>query len=431
MTVFLFIFGIMLVLILLGVPVAVSIGLSALLSSALFSVDIALSTAAAKCFYALDSYSLMAIPFFILAGELMNTAEITRKVLDIADALVGHLKGGLTYVNCLAAMMMASISGSGTACAAALGVSLVPDMEKRGYSREYAVALTSCANVVGPIIPPSTLFILFSYYTGASISRLFLGGVVPGILTGLALMLVGSLICRKKGYCQEAQKFSPQKLLETIRTGWIAALVPVFLFLSIMLGWCTATEAGAIVSLISLVLGVLMRSIRSWRDVAGALKRTALSTCTIFTLQAVSGIFSNVLVRARFTDIVSDFLGSVTDSHMVALFLICAFIFVLGMVLDVIPMITMFSLTFATAVLSMGGNLTHIGVIFTLICMVGAVTPPVGGVLFVTTTIGKISMTKIIPMLFPMLVTLLVIVVLLVVFPPLVTFLPNLILGPA
>ena len=423
------IFIILLALIMLGVPVAAAIGLSSVAAITIFGLNLPLTTIAARCFSGVDSFTLMAIPFFVFAGELMNKAGITKRVLDIADALVGSLKGGLTYVNCLAAMMMASISGSGTACAAALGVSLIPDMEKRGYSKEYAVALTSCANVVGPIIPPSTLFILFAYYTGASVIRLFVGGVFPGICIGLGLMTVGSAICRRKGYRQEAQPFSFRKLGSALKTGWVAVLVPAFLFLSIVCGWSTATEAGAIVCAISLILGIAFRAITSWKDLVDVTKSAAASTCTIFTLLALSGIFSSVLVRAHFTDIISGILTGISSTNVGLLVAIVVFIFVLGMFVDVTPMITMFAAPFAACAVGAGIDLTHFGVIFVLICMIGAVTPPVGGILFVTTTIGRIPMTRIIKMLIPMLIWLFALTILVILAPPMVTFFPNLLFG--
>ena len=201
------IFVILLVLIIIGVPVAGCIGLASIATIYIFKLGVPLTMVAAKTFSGVDSFSLMAIPFFVLAGELMNKAGITKRILDIAEALVGSLKGGLTYVNVLAAMMMASISGSGTACAAMLGKTLIPDMEERGYSKEYAVALTSCANVVGPIIPPSTLFILYGYYTNTSVANLFMGGVIPGIVIGIGLMIMGRFVCKAKGYRQEVEPF--------------------------------------------------------------------------------------------------------------------------------------------------------------------------------------------------------------------------------
>ncbi len=419
------IFLILIGLIFLGIPVAVSIGLASLATIYIFDLGVPLTLFPSQTFSGVDSFPLMAIPFFIFAGEIMNKAGITRRILDLADAIVGSLKGGLTYVNVLAAMMMASISGSGTACAAALGVSLIPDMANRGYSKEYAISLTSCANVVGPIIPPSTLFILFGYYTNTSVAKLFMGGVLPGIVIGIALMIMGTIVCRKHGFRQERTPFSAEKLKLAIVRGWAALLIPATIFLSIIMGWTTASEAGAIVCVLSLVLGYLYRTITRVSDVMEVTRSAVGSTCTIFALLALSGIFANVLVRAHFQEVVAEILFSLSASPITILLMIIAFIFILGMFVDVTPMVIMFAATFTAIAEEVGVDKVHFGVLFTLICMIGAVTPPVGGILFVTTTIGKMPMTRIIPMLIPFVLTLVCVTVILVLAPSLVTALPN------
>ncbi|WP_316980328.1 TRAP transporter large permease [Shumkonia mesophila] len=420
------IFAILIALIFLGIPVAVSIGLASLATIYIFDLGVPLTLLPSQTFSGVDSFPLMAIPFFIFAGEIMNKAGITRRILDLADAIVGSLKGGLTYVNVVAAMMMASISGSGTACAAALGVSLIPDMASRGYSKEYAVSLTSCANVVGPIIPPSTLLILFGYYTNTSVAELFMGGVLPGFLIGIALMIVGTVICRKKGFRQEKAPFSGEKLKRAVIRGWAALLIPAAIFLSIIMGWTTASEAGAIVCVLSLILGACYSTITKFSDIMEVARGAANSTCTIFALLALSGIFANVLVRAHFQEVVADILFSLGGSPTVTLLVIVAFIFVLGMVVDVTPMVIMFAATFTAIASDIGVDKVHFGVVFTLICMIGAVTPPVGGILFVTTTIGKVPMTRLVPTLTPLVLTLFAVASALVFFPSIVTALPNL-----
>ncbi|MCD8350927.1 MAG: TRAP transporter large permease [Planctomycetaceae bacterium] len=420
------IFLILIALIFLGIPVAVSIGLASLATIYIFDLGVPLTLLPSQTFSGVDSFPLMAIPFFIFAGEIMNKAGITRRILDLADAIVGSLKGGLTYVNVLAAMMMASISGSGTACAAALGVSLIPDMASRGYSKEYAISLTSCANVVGPIIPPSTLFILFGYYTNTSVARLFMGGVVPGLVIGLSLMIVGTIICRRNGFRQEGNPFSMEKLKHAVVRGWAALLIPAAIFLSIIMGWTTASEAGAIVCVLSLLLGAWYRTITKVSDVMEVTRSAANSTCTIFALLALSGIFANVLVRSHFQEVIAEILFSLSGSPTAILLIIVLFIFILGMFVDVTPMVIMFAATFTAIAGEIGVDKVHFGVLFTLICMIGAVTPPVGGILFVTTTIGKIPMTRIVPMLMPFVITLVIIACILVFVPSLATALPNL-----
>lgn len=421
-TVFLILFAF----ILLGVPVAACIGIAGISGIYIFDINLNFATIASKFFSGVNSYTLLAIPFFIFAGEIMNKAGITKRVLDLADALVGSLKGGLTYVSVVAAMFMATISGSGSACAAALGTSLIPEMEERGYSREYAVALTTCANVVGPIIPPSSVFILYAFYTGESIIKLFMGGIVPGVCICIALMIVGRIICKIKGYRDVPEKFSWRKLGLAVKNGWIAVLVPMFLFVSIIVGWCTPTEAGALVCVVSLIIGIAYGSIRSLRDIIQIAKNSARSTCIIYALLAFSGIFATILVRAHFTELISTFLLSVAHSKASIMLIIIAFMFLLGMFVDVTPMTTMFAFSFSSVAVAAGIDPIHFGVLFVVIVMVGALTPPVGSVLFVATTIGKTSITKVIPMLIPLLLTVVSITVLLIFVPQLATFLPNL-----
>ena len=359
----------------------------------------------------------------------MNKAGITRRIIDLADACVGFLKGGLSYVNVVSAMLMAGVSGSGTADAAALGVVMIPNMEEKGYSKQYAVALTSCANTIGPIIPPSTLLILYGYYTNTSVAKLFIGGIFPGIIMGLSLMIVAQIICRKKGYRQVTSKFSISHFKSALIRGWAALLAPTFILVAIILGWATPSEAGVLVCVFALILGLFYKTIRSLNDIKEIVISAARSTCTIFTLLAFSGIFANILVRAHFQEMIVNFLQGVGGSPTAMLIMISIFIFILGMFVDVTPMIIMFSAAFAGVAVLNGINIVHFGLIFVLICMIGAVTPPVGGLLFVTTSIGRVSMQKVTPVLIPFVAVLFGVVILLIFFPSLVTYLPNLIMG--
>jgi len=423
------IFGILIALILVGVPIAVSIGLASLAIILIFDLGVPLTLLPAQTFSGIDSFPLMAIAFFIFAGEIMSKVGITQRILDLADALVGFLKGGLTYVNALAAIMMATISGSGAANAAALGVTLIPDMAKRGYSKEYAICLTSCANVTGAIIPPSTVLILFAYYTHLSVARLFMGGVVPGLIIGIAAMVVGQIICKRKGFRQEKQPFSSSKLWTAFKKSWIALLIPAFIFCAIVFGWSTASEAGAVASVISLVYGIANRSIRSVGNIVEVARRAAHSTCTIFAMLAISGIFANVLVRAHFQRLIVGIMSAITDSAIGTMFIVALFIFIIGLFVDVTPMIIMFAAPFTAVALNAGVDHVHFGLVFVMICMVSAVTPPVGGFLFITTSIAKVPITQIIPQLIPFVATLLIVISIVILFPPLVTALPNLLFG--
>lgn len=420
----LIIFVILLIFIFMGVPVSFSIGLTSLVSIYMFDLGVPLTIIPSHIFSGINSFSLMAIPFFIFGGEIMNKAGITRRIIDLADSIVGWMKGGLSQVNIVASMLMAGISGSGTADVAALAPILIPSMEEQGYSKEYAIAITSCSDVVGPIIPPSTLFILFAYYTNTSVASLFLGGVIPGILMGLALMVVGHFICKKHGFRQENEKFTLKKLVWGIRRGWIALLIPVFLLVSLVKGWATPSEAGVLMIALAIIFGLFFKTIRSFKDIKDCVINAAFSTSTIFALIAISGIFSNVLIRINFQNIIVDIIGTVAQTPNSALLLIILFIFILGMVIDVTPMIIMFSAALTNVAHMYGISSIFFGVIFVSICMVGAVTPPVGGILFITTAIGKSSMFEVIPMLIPFLIAIIAVIILVILIPSLATALP-------
>jgi tripartite ATP-independent transporter DctM subunit len=426
MTIILGIFCILMLLLFLGIPIAFAIGLASLASVFMFGIDIKLTLIPGQMFSGLDSFALMAVPFFVMAGEVMNKAGITYKIIDLCDSIVGHLKGGLTYVNILAAMIMAGISGSGTADAAALGTTLIPNMEEKGYPLEFAVALTAAANTVGPIIPPSTLFILYGYYTSTSISALFLGGILPGVIIGLSMMVLSYFICKAKGYRQENNKFNLKRLLKAVEVGGVACLIPVFIVVSITTGFCTATEAGVLIVAVSFALGYIYKSIRTWKEVYEVLHRSLINTAVIFAMLATSGIFANILARARFQQIVILAVGGLINSSTLLMFAIVIFVLILGMFVDVAPMVIMFSAAFCGVAVKAGMDPVAFGVTFVIACMLGSITPPVGCLLFITTQIAKISMTRVIKPIFPYIVLYFGIVILLVLFPKITTLIPSL-----
>lgn len=427
MTIILGVFIVLIFFIFLGVPIAFAIGLASLASVFIFGIDIKLTLIPGQMFSGLDSFTLMAVPFFVTAGEVMNKSGITYKIIDLCDSVVGHLKSGLAYVNILAAMILAGISGSGTADAAALGTTLIPNMEKKGYPREFAVALTAAANTVGPIIPPSTLFIIYAYYTGTSVAALFLGGLLPGVIIGLSMMLLSYFICKAKGYGQETAKFNLKRFLQALYVGGVAFLIPVFIVISIIKGFCTATEAGVIIVAVSFALGYIYKTIRTWKDVYDVLYKSLMNTAGIFALLATSSIFANILARARFQQIVIQAVGGLTDSRILLMLGIAFFISILGMFIDVAPMVIMFSACFCGIAVKAGISPIVFGVTFIVVCMLGSITPPVGCLLFITTQISELPMTRILKPILPYILLYIVAVIFLLFFPGIITFIPNLV----
>ena len=421
------IFLILLVLLFLGVPVAFSIGLSSLAAIFLFDIRVPLSSLPANMFSGLNSYTLMAVPFFVMAGEVMNKAGVTSRMIAFADAWVGHLRGGLSHVNVLCAMIMAGVSGSGTADAAALGTALIPAMEEKGYARDYSVALTAASNTVGPIIPPSNLFILYGYYTSTSVSALFMGGLLPGVIIGIAIATLSYFICRKYGDGQDTRPFNVKHALKETLVNGPAVLVPVFLVVAILTGFCTATEAGVFVMVLSLILGICYRSIRSFKDFYEVVERSVLGTAGIFAMLATSGIFANILARAKFQSIMVNSLQGLISTPRLLLLAIFAFIMILGCFVDVAPMVIMFSATFCAVASQAGISPLTFGVIFVISGMLGSITPPVGCLLFITTQVSGLPMTKTIRRIWPFMILYTLCVMLLILFPQICTFIPNLI----
>lgn len=428
MTILVALFAVLIGLIFLGVPVAFCIGLSGLAVIQMFDIGVPFTMIAAKTFAGMNSYTLMAIPFFILGGEIMDRAGITRMILDLADSCVGFLKGGLSYVTVLSSMLISGLSGSGTADAAAIGSVIIPSMSQKGYSPEYAVALVSASCTLGPIIPPSMLFILYAYYTNVSVAALFIAGIVPGVVIAVFLMITAKIVCSKKGYRQETSKFSLRYVARAFARGWVALVAPLAVIASLRFGWATPTEGGVLICVIAILVGLIYRTITSFRQIVDSVVAAAKGTCTVLTLVGFSGIFADILIRCHFQGRIATVVTSIAHTPVTIMIVMGIFIFIFGMFIDVTPMLIMFSAAFAGIAADSGIDLVHFGVVFVMVCMIGAITPPVGGMLFITTAIGKISIMRAIPPLIPFVITLLIVSVLLILFPGISIWLPNLIM---
>src|SRR5665648_55676 len=428
MTIIVVLFTVLLGLIFLGVPVAFCIGLAGLAVTQFFDMGVPFTLIASKTFAGMNNYTLMAIPFFILGGEIMNTPEITRMILDLADSCVGFLKGGLSYVTVLSSMLIAGLSGSGTADAAAIGSVMIQSMSQKGYSKEYAVALVSASSTLGPIIPPSMLFILYAYYTNISVAALFIAGVIPGVVITISLMITAKFVCSKNGFRPETSRCSIRNVGKAFAKGWVALGAPLAVIAALRFGWVTPTEGGVLISVVAILIGLIYRTITSFRQIVDSIVAAAKGTCTVLTLVGFSGIFAEVLIRCHFQERIATAVTSIAHTPITILITLSVFIFICGMFIDVTPMMIMFSSAFAGIAVANGIDTVHFGVVFVLICMIGAITPPVGGILFVTTAIGKISMMRTIPMMIPFIITLFLVDVMLIIFPTISIWLPNAIL---
>lgn len=419
------VFAVLLVLIFTGLPVYLSL----LLTSVLFMVgmDLPLNLVVIKMFGGVNSFSLMAIPFFIIAGNIMAKADITDKIIDLSDSLVGQFKGGLGHVNILASMFFGGIQGSGIADASAIGGMLIPAMEKQGYDKDYAVAVTAGSSMLSPIIPPSIAMILYSYYTEIPVSRLFLGGVLPGVLIALLQMGVNRYVYAKRKYNIPTKSFSLKKLIHSLYGSIGALLMPIIIIVGIVTGIVTATEAGVIAIAYGLLYGFVISKKLKFKDLPEILISSAHTTAIVMITIAAAAALSNVLVRMRFQNEVLSFVVSTIGNPITGTIFLMVVIFILGMFLDPTVLIAMLAPTVLAIGNAFGFDAIHYGVVMVILMQVGAITPPVGSFLFVACGVANLPIDKAVKPLIPFIATVLIVVLLSFFIPPIVTLLPKLI----
>jgi len=418
------VFVVLLIFILLDFPIYMATIITGVIY--VFAGGISLQSCAIKLFGAINSQSLMAIPFFIIAGNIMMKSKITGKLVDFANAAVGSLPGGLGHVNIITSMLFGGIQGSGAADASAIGGMLIPAMEEQGYDKDYAVAVTAGSSMLSPIIPPSIAMILYSYYTELPVGKLFLGGLVPGIVIGIMMMVVNALAYRRRKYSIPLVKFSLKRLLVTTWKSLGALLMPLIILFGIVFGIVTPTESGVLAILYGLIYGFFISRTLKLRDIPAILRDSAVTTAVVLITIAAAGIVSNVLVRMHFQNEIQNFAVQVLDNrYLAALFLFLVFI-VLGTFLDPTILIAMFATTVLSVGNSYGFDPVHFGVIMVIIMQLGAITPPVGTFLFISCSVAKLPIEKSAKPLLPYIAVVILAVVLSLFLPQIVTALPSL-----
>ncbi|WP_304131388.1 TRAP transporter large permease [Mesonia mobilis] len=415
-----------LILLSLGVPVAWSIGISCLLTLAV-SIDsiAAFTTMAQRMATGLDSFSLLAIPFFILAGQIMNQGGIAHRLINFAKALIGSLPGGLIYVNVIAAMLFGAISGSAVAAASAIGGILGPPMEKENYSKEFGAAINVTASTTGLIIPPSNVLIVYSLASGGvSIASLFLAGYIPGILMGLALMLVAAVWIKKKKY-PPGEKTNVKRIATSFLDALPSLLLLVVVIGGIVSGIFTATEASGIAVLYTLVLAAIYREI-NLKKLHKIFLNSVVTTSIVLLLIATSMGMSWVMSFENIPQTVSDALLGLSANKYVILIIINLLLLFVGTFMDMTPAILIFTPIFLPIMQSLGVDPVHFGMIMVMNLCVGLCTPPVGSVLFIGVGVAKTTIQKVIKPLLPLYVVMAIILLLVTYVPQISLWFPSL-----
>lgn len=423
----LLIFLVLLAFIFLGFPIFMSLLITGLIF--LMVGGNSLDLAIIKMFGSVNSLSLLAIPFFVTAGNIIMKSKITDKLVSFADAAVGWLPGGLGHVNVLTSMVFGGIQGSGVADAAAIGGMLIPAMEKQGYDKDYSVAVTAGSSMLSPIIPPSIAMILYAYYTEVPIGQMFMGGLIPGIVLGALMMGVVYLEYKWRKYDIPRTKFSFMNFLKSAWHSMGALMMPLIILSGICFGIVTPTESGVLAILYGLFYGFCITKALKWKDIPGILVESAITTAVVYMTIAGAGVLSQVLVRLHFQTEVRDFAVNVLQSPSLVVAFLFAVFMVLGMFLDPTVIIAMFAPTVLAIGNALGFDPIHFGVLMVIIMQLGAITPPVGTFLFISCGVAKLPIEKSIKPLLPYILSVVLIVILGFLFPQLVTWLPGIIYG--
>src|SRR5210317_1082357 len=408
-----------------GTPVAWSIIISSLFTL-LVSVPFlpALTTISQRMATGIDSFALLAIPFFILSGELMNKGGVAHRLVAFAKALVGFLPGGLALINIISAMLMGSVAGSAMASASAMGSILGPEMEKEGYDKEYGAAVNITSATIGLVIPPSNVLIVYSLASGGvSIAALFLAGYIPGILTGLFLMIVAGVWAKRKGY-PTFKRSSLSQILKTFVIAFPSLLLLVIVIGGIVAGYFTATEASAVAVLYTLILGFAYKEI-GIKDLPEILLESAKTSAVVMLLIAASMSMSWIMSYENIPQSLSDLLLSISDNKVVILLIINLLLLFVGIFMDMTPAVLIFTPIFLPVVMKLGLDPVHFGIIMVLNLCIGLCTPPVGSVLFVGIGIAKTSIEKVIKPLLPLFIAMIIALMLITFFPQITLWLPN------
>ena len=408
------------ILLLIGAPIAVSLGLSA--TAALYFIGhMDLLIVPQRMFGAMDSFPLMAIPFFILAGNLMAEGGISKRLIVFANRLVGRFHGGLAIVSVLAGIFFAAISGSGAASTAALGTILIPSMVKKGYNKEFSASIQACSGSIGVIIPPSIPLVLYGIGSGTSIGDLFLGGFGPGVIVGLSIMLVGYIISRRRGYGKE-DPATRSEVWEAFKDALLGLLMPVIILGGIYGSIFTPTEAAVVAVIYGYIVGAWVYRELTWKKLQETLTSSVITTAIIMIIIGCAALFALVLTREKIPQDIAVFLLGVSRNPIVILAIVNVFLLMVGMVMETAAAIIILTPILVPIIIALGINPVHFGIIMITNLGIGLVTPPVGINLYVASNVARTRMDLVIRQVWPFIIAMIVALFL-------ITYVPQITLG--
>ncbi len=407
-----------------GTPIAFVLGLAGVIALVGSSGGSLLMLVPQQIFSGMNSFVLMAIPFFILAGELMNAAGITSKIVNLSNALVGRMKGGLGHVNIVANVIFATMSGAAVAAVAGLGTILIPSMEQSGYDKSYACALTASASVIGPTIPPSIPMVVCASTAGISVAAMFAGGIFPGLLLGGLMMILNGIISARRGYQLDGQAYKGTKA-EVVKDGLIALGMPAIIILGILGGIFTATEAAAVAVAYAVIIGrFVFKTLDAkvlWQVFKNAVSKTGVS----LLLVSMGGILSWVMASEQVPAKMANIILSIGGSQVVFMLLSIILLLIIGCFMDLTASLIMLTPILLPIAVQLGINPVHYALVMVVALNVGLITPPVGAVLFVTCAVAREKFENIVQEVWPFLACHAIALGIIAFMPKLTLFIPR------
>ena len=414
-------------LVLVRVPITMAIGAAVLASLVLAGFHDELYIMPLQVLEGVDNPALLAVPFFIMAGNLMNAVGMTDKIFNFALSIVGHFRAGLAQVNVLSSMIFAGVSGAAVADCAGLGTVEIRAMRERGYPADFAAAITVASAVVGPIIPPSISLVIYAFLSNTSVARLFLAGIIPGLVIGAALMIFNRIIAIRRDFPRE-KRASLRQIGSTAVDGVLALIAPGIILGAIITGYTTATEAGVLACAYSIILGLIYRTL-TWEALWKALTDTMLITAVIMIIIGYSTVMGWLLAIEQIPQQLAEAVLLTTENRHVFLGMLIIFLLLIGAVVEGVPAKLILVPMLLPIVDQFGIDRVHFGLIITFALLIGIATPPMGIGLYIMVEVGKVSFEKVTMAVLPFLIPLILVLLLITFFPPLTLWLPNYIMG--
>jgi tripartite ATP-independent transporter DctM subunit len=413
------------VFLLIGIPISLVLGMTTVLYFLLVGDAMLLESTPMRLFSGLENFGLLAIPLFMLAGELMNGGGITTRLVKFTKVLIGHVRGGLAYVTVVSNMFLASILGSANAQAAMMSKVMVPEMEREGYDKEFSSSLTLASSIVAPIIPPSMIFIIYGTLSGTSIGGLFMAGIIPGIMYGAGFISLIAFLGYKHNF-PKSERASRQEMLQSMLNVLPALLVPFIIIIGILSGVFTATESAAIACAIAFFIGIFWYKELKWKEIPQILINTVISTATVTFLIAMANIFGWMIAFEQIPQLIANGMLSLSENPFVFLLLVNIMLLLLGMVLDGIAALIILTPVLLPLVTAFQIDPIHFGVIICINLTIGLLTPPVGTGLFIVSSIAQVKFERLVKATMPFLVMGIVILFVITYWEDSVMFIPRL-----